>query len=131
MSRTDIISDSFTILRNAARARKPQALLPYANILFKICAILKEEGYIADYKSLLSEGTPKIKVYLKYYKNKSYLTNIKRISTPSRRIYLGYKDIKPVLGGYGIGIFSTPQGVITDHQARKLQVGGEYIGEVW
>ena len=132
MSRTDLIADAFTIIRNAARVKKEEALIPYSKLLVKIMEILKREGYIENFKELDIPGRFKmIKVYLKYEGKKSVINDIQRVSKPARRIYVDKKNIPRVLQGYGIAIISTSSGVLTDKEARKLGVGGEYIGYVW
>jgi len=101
-------------------------------ICFRIMEILKREGYIENFKELDIPGRFKmIKVYLKYEGKKSVINDIQRVSKPGRRIYVDKKNIPRVLQGYGIAIISTSSGVLTDKEARKLGVGGEYIGYVW
>jgi len=132
MSRTDLIADAFTIIRNAARVKKEEVLIPYSKLLVKIMEILKREGYIENFKELDMPGRFKmIKVYLKYEGKKSVINDIQRVSKPGRRIYVDKKNIPRVLQGYGIAIISTSSGILTDKEARKLGVGGEYIGYVW
>lgn len=131
MSRTDLISDAFTVIRNAIRVRKDEALLPFSNLIMKICEILKNEGYIENYKDIDLGNFKKIKVYLKYDGKKSAITQIRKVSKPGRRVYLSKGDVFQVLRGYGIGIFSTSLGLLTDTQAREKGVGGEYLGEIW
>ncbi len=132
MSRTDIIADAFTIIRNAARAKKEEALIPYSKILLKIMEILKREGYIENFKEFDIPGRYKmIKVYLKYEGKKSVISDIQRVSRPGRRIYVDKKNIPRILQGYGIAILSTSSGILTDREARELGVGGEYIGYIW
>ena len=132
MSRTDLIADAFTIIRNAARVKKEEVLIPYSKLLVKIMEILKREGYIENFKELDIPGRFKmIKVYLKYEGKKSVINDIQRVSKPGRRIYVDKKNIPRVLQGYGIAIISTSSGILTDKEARKLGVGGEYIGYVW
>ncbi|MCM8832234.1 MAG: 30S ribosomal protein S8 [Candidatus Omnitrophica bacterium] len=127
----DLISDSFTIIRNAVLAKKEDALIPYSKLLLKVCEILKDEGYIDNFKIVEFNNLKKIKVYLKYEMKKSVLHQIVRISKPQRRIYVKAKEIKDVLSGYGISIISTSKGVLSNKQAKKLKVGGELIGLVW
>ena len=132
MSRTDLIADAFTIIRNAARVKKEEVLIPYSKLLVKIMEILKREGYIENFKELDMPGRFKmIKVYLKYEGKKSVINDIQRVSKPGRRIYVEKKNIPHILQGYGIAIISTSSGILTDKEARKLGVGGEYIGYVW
>lgn len=131
MGRTDLVADAFTIIRNAAKARKEETLIPWSQIMLKICDILKEEGYIENFKEFDLEKFKKIKVYLKYNKKKSVFTQIKKISTPGRRAYVKRDKIPSVLQGYGIAILSTSAGIFTDKQAREKGIGGELLGVVW
>jgi len=131
----DTVANAFTIIRNAYRAKKEETTIPYSRLLFNIVEILKREGYIENYKEIeissLKKKIKTIKIYLKYNNKRPVLSNIKRVSKQSQRIYFGYKDIKPILNGYGIGIFSTPLGILTDKEVREKKVGGELIGIVW
>jgi len=131
MSRTDLISDAFTIIRNALRAGKEDAYIPYSNSLLKICEILKKEGYLENFKEVDLEKLKKIKVYLRYEGKKSVITQIKKISSPGRRVYTKRKSIPIALGGYGITLVSTSGGILTDRQAKAKGIGGEVIGMVW
>lgn len=131
MSRTDLIGDAFTIIRNAAQARQEETLLPWSNLLVKICEILKQEGYLENFKEVDLERFKKIKVFLKYEGKKSIFTEIKRVSTPGRRIYVKGSEVPSVLRGYGIAIISTSSGILTDREARKKGVGGEILGMIW
>lgn len=131
MSRTDLIGDAFTIIRNAAQARQEETLLPWSNLLVKICEILKQEGYLENFKEVDLERFKKIKVFLKYEGKKSIFTEIKRVSKPGRRIYVKGSKVPSVLRGYGIAIISTSSGILTDREARKKGVGGEILGMIW
>jgi len=131
MSRTDLISDGFTIIRNAFRAKKEDAHIPYSNPLLKICEIFKKEGYLENFKEVDLEKFKKIKVYLRYEGNKSVITQIKRVSTPGRRVYTTGKRIPSALGGYGVTLISTSGGILTGRQAKEKGVGGEVIGMIW
>ena len=131
MSRTDLISDAFTIIRNALRAKKEDAYIPYSNPLLKICEILKKEGYLENFKEVDLEKFKKIKVYLKYEGKKSVLSQIKKISSPGRRVYTKRESIPVALGGYGVTLISTSGGILTDKEAKEKGVGGEVIGMVW
>ncbi len=131
MSRNDLLSDSFTIIRNAARAKKEDTYIPYSKLILEVCAVLKKEGYIENFKEVDLESFKKIKVYLKYDGKKSVICEIKRVSTPGRRVYIKKEEVKPVLSGYGVGIISTSSGIFTDKEAKEKGVGGEFIGRVW
>ncbi len=131
MSRTDTVSDAFTIIRNAARAHKEEAYIPYSNLLLKICEILKKEGYLENFKEVELEAFKKIKVYLKYEGKKSVITQIEKVSTPGKRVYAKKVEVPSTLQGYGVTIVSTSAGVFTDKEARQKGVGGEIIGRIW
>ncbi len=130
---TDPIADMLTRIRNATRARLPRVEIPASKIKVEIARILKEEGFIATYK-LVEEGGPRktLRVFLKYTPDRrSVITALRRVSRPGRRVYLGKADLRPVVGGMGISILSTPRGIMTGRAARKAGVGGELICEVW
>jgi small subunit ribosomal protein S8 len=131
MSRTDLVGDAFTVIRNGVKVKKESVLIPYSKLLLNICELLKKEGYIENFKEVEVGTYKQIKVYLKYEGKKSALNQIKRVSKPGRRIYLKRKEIKPVLSGYGLAIVSTSLGVLTGKEAREKGVGGEIIGMVW
>ncbi|HIE35627.1 MAG TPA: 30S ribosomal protein S8 [Candidatus Omnitrophica bacterium] len=131
MSRTDLVGDAFTVIRNGVKVKKESVLIPYSKLLLNICELLKKEGYIENFKEVEVGTYKQIKVYLKYEEKKSALNQIKRVSKPGRRIYLKRKEIKPVLSGYGLAIVSTSLGVLTGKEAREKGVGGEIIGVVW
>lgn len=132
MNVTDPIADFLTQLRNALRARHKTVDVPASRLKLDIARILKDEGYIAGFR-LIEEGVHKrIEVKLKYGNdNAPVITAIQRISTPGRRVYVGYHDVPKVMGGLGINILTTPQGVMTGRAARQARVGGEVLCEVW
>lgn len=128
----DPIADMLTRIRNALKARHQKVDVPASNLKLEIARILKEEGYIANYK-IAEEGSQKlIRVYLKYLaNNQPALSHLERISRPGCRVYVGSKEIPRVLGGLGVNILTTPRGVMTGKQARKDNVGGELLCQVW
>jgi len=132
MSLTDPVADFLARIRNAIRARHQKLDVPASKLKTEIARILKEEGYIANYK-VAEEGVKKvIKIYLKYGPNNSpVITKIERISRPGCRVYVGRDEIRRVQGGLGISIMTTPKGVMTGRQARREGVGGEILCEVW
>lgn len=133
MSMSDPIADMLTRIRNANTAKHDTVDVPASKIKIAIADILVREGYIAKY-DLIDEGSYKtIRIVLKYGadKNEKIITGLKRISKPGLRIYVNKEELPKVLGGLGIAILSTNQGVITDKEARKLQVGGEVLAFVW
>ncbi|MGQ9634713.1 MAG: 30S ribosomal protein S8 [Bryobacteraceae bacterium] len=129
---TDPIADMLTRIRNALRARHPKVDVPASRLKLDIARILKEEGYIANYK-LAEEGSVRtIKIYLKYAPDKTpVISRIERVSRPGCRVYVGRKEIPRVLGGLGINILTTPRGVMTGRKAHSEGVGGEVLCQVW
>ncbi len=129
---SDPIADMLTRVRNALTARHPKVDVPASKLKTEIARILKEEGYIANYK-VAEEGVKKvIKIYLKYATDNSpVITGIERVSRPGCRNYSGMKEIPRVQGGLGISILTTPRGVMTGRTARKESVGGEILCRVW
>jgi small subunit ribosomal protein S8 len=129
---SDPIADMLTRVRNAITARHPKVDVPASKLKTEIARILKEEGYIANYK-VAEEGVKKvIKIYLKYAPDNSpVISKIERVSRPGCRNYTGKDDIPRVQGGIGISILTTPQGVMTGRRARKEGVGGEVLCKVW
>ena len=128
---TDPIADMLTRIRNALQARHPKVDIPASKLKLEIVRILKEEGYIQNYRVAEENGKRTIKVYLKYVNKKPVISHIERVSKPGRRVYVGARQIPKVLGGLGINILTTSRGVMTGRDARKLGVGGEIICEVW
>ena len=127
MSINDPIGDFLTRIRNGQMARKKTITSPSSTVRVNIAAVLKDEGYIADY-AVASEGKKKtITVTLKYYQGKPVIERIDRISTPSLRVYKGKSEVPKVLGGLGIAILTTPQGMLSDKKARAAGIGGEVI----
>jgi small subunit ribosomal protein S8 len=122
----DTIADMLTRIRNAGRATKEVVAMPSSKIKVSIAKVLKDEGYIEDYK-ITGDKKPELSVTLKYYAGKPVIEKIERISRPGLRIYRGCNELPTVMNGLGIAIVSTPQGVITDRKARQLKVGGEVI----
>jgi small subunit ribosomal protein S8 len=130
---TDPIADMLTRIRNAARARHARADMPASKLKVEIARVLKEEGYIATYK-LVDESKVKktLRVFLKYTPEKrSVISNLRRVSRPGCRVYVGKAEIRPVVGGLGISILTTPRGVMTGRAARRAGLGGELLCEVW
>ena len=133
MTMSDPIADMLTRIRNANTAKHDTVDVPASKMKTAIADILVDEGYIAKY-DLVEDGSFKtLHITLKYGvdKNEKVISGIKRISKPGLRVYANTEDIPRVLGGLGIAILSTNKGVITDKEARKLQVGGEVLAFVW
>ena len=133
MTMSDPIADMLTRIRNANTAKHDTVDVPASKMKLAIADILLKEGYIAKYDVLEDGAFKTIRITLKYGadKNEKIITGLKRISKPGLRIYAGSQEIPRVLGGLGIAILSTNQGVITDKEARKLHVGGEGLAFVW
>ena len=131
MSRTDLIADTFTVIRNALMIKKENVDVPASKITAAIMGILKDERYIDNFKLIEDKKQGILRIYLKYLGAKPAIRNIKRVSRPGLRIYVRRDKIPVVLRGRGIAIISTPSGVITDRKARELGVGGEVIGYIW
>lgn len=122
----DTIADMLTRIRNAQAAKKETVTMPSSKIKVSIAKVLKEEGYIDDYKV---EGAvkPELSVSLRYYAGKPVIEKIERVSRPGLRIYRGCEELPTVMNGLGVAIVSTSRGVITDRKARSLKVGGEVL----
>ncbi|MGI8992152.1 MAG: 30S ribosomal protein S8 [Bryobacteraceae bacterium] len=129
---SDPIADMLTRVRNAMLARHPKVDVPASKLKAEIARILKEEGYIANFK-VAEEGVKKvIKIYLKYGSDTlPVITHIERVSKPGCRVYVGQDDIPRVQGGLGINILTTPRGVMTGRHARKEGIGGELLCRIW
>ena len=132
MTMTDPIADMLTRIRNALKASHEEVDIPSSRFKVNLTNILKSEGYIRNFK-IISEGNHKIiRIFLKYGEEKvPVISGLKRVSKPSCRIYRGCADIPKVLNGYGINILSTSKGLMTDREARNLNVGGEIICSLW
>ena len=131
MSRTDPIADSLTILKNASLVNREEAVIPFSNLLLTVCQILKDQGYIDNFRRIDDEKKSFIKVYLKYINQKSVINQIRRISKSSRRVYVSKDDVPYVLNGKGLAVVSTSKGILPDSEARKEKVGGEVLFYVW
>ena len=133
MTMSDPIADMLTRIRNANTAKHDTVDVPSSKMKLAIADILVKEGYVAKYEIVEDGNFKNIRITLKYGadKNEKIITGLKRISKPGLRIYAGKDELPRVLGGLGIAILSTNQGVITDKEARKLQVGGEVLAFVW
>jgi len=128
----DPIADMLTRIRNALKARHPKVDVPASRLKMDIARILKEEGYIANFK-MAEEGIKKtIKIYLKYTPdNQPVIAKLERVSRPGCRVYVGRREIPRVLGGLGVNILTTPHGVMTGRKAHQEGVGGEILCQIW
>jgi len=127
---SDPISDMLTRIRNGGRALKPTILVPHSKIKENMAKILKSEGYIGDV-AVEGKEVKTIKISLKYNGKKNVIEGLKRISKPGLRKYVGSQEIPRVRGGLGIAVVSTPEGLLTDSQARKKNLGGELLCYIW
>ena len=128
---SDPISDFLTRLKNATRAEKEVFTAPHSKIKEQIARILKEEGFIWSYETVEENGFQVIKAKPRYTGHTPALTDLKRVSRPGLRHYVGCQEIPKVLGGMGVAILSTSQGVMAGHTARKKNIGGELLALVW
>jgi small subunit ribosomal protein S8 len=130
---TDPIADFLTRIRNATAAKHQRVDVPVSRLKTEIARILKEEGYISTFKLVDESKTRKVlRVFLKYTPDRrSVITGMKRISRPGARRYLAASDIRPVVGGLGISILTTPKGLMSGRSARRSNTGGEILCEVW
>jgi len=127
----DPIADLLTRIRNANQRKHKKVLIPYSKVKNEIVNILKNEGYIIDYKITGEKTHKEIVIFLKYKGNQKVITGLKRISKPGLRIYSESEKLPKVLNGYGIGIISTSKGIMTDLKARELNLGGEVMAFIW
>ena len=128
---TDPIADMLTRIRNAYAVHKSDVVMPHSNLKEAVAGVLKDEGYITDFKVIAQEPQSQLHVSLKYVGNKPALTKVDRVSKPGRRVYAKANATKKVLSGHGVSIVSTSQGVMTDKQAKAANMGGEIICKVY
>jgi len=132
MSVTDPIADMLTCLRNAIMAKKKEVTVPSSRIKVEIAKILKDEGFIKNFKVIDDNKQGLLQIWLKYTEdNKSVISGLERVSRPGCRIYCTKETIPVVMSGLGIAIISTSKGILTDKKCRELGVGGEIICKVW
>jgi small subunit ribosomal protein S8 len=132
MKLTDPVADMLARIRNAISARHQKVDMPASKLKLEIARILKEEGYISNFKATEEEGHKILRIYLKYgNNNEAVISNVSRVSRPGYRVYVRRTEIPRVLGGMGINILTTPRGVMTGSRARKEGLGGEVLCEVW
>ena len=127
MSMTDPIADMLVRIRNAAAVGKPTVKLPSSKIKVAIANVLKDEGYIGDFRVTENGAKAELEIVLKYYEGRPVIEQLKRASRSGLRLYRGKSELPKVLGGLGVAIISTSQGIMTDKQARSAGVGGEVL----
>ena len=131
MTMQDPIADMFTRIRNAQARDRIDVSMPNSKSKVAIAQVLKDEGYILDFRSVEGEGHPRLVIDLKYYEGRPVIAHIQRTSKPSLRVYRGKDNIPNVVGGLGISIVSTSRGLMTDREARAQGVGGEVLCSVY
>ena len=132
MAMSDPVADMLTRIRNAGKAKFNSVDIPGSKLKVELAKVLKEEGYIRNFKFVKDDKQGTLRVYLKYDKQQQHvILNIDRVSKPSRRVYLKGKDVKPVYNGLGVAILSTSKGIMSDKNARKENVGGEVLCNIW
>ncbi|MBR83688.1 MAG: 30S ribosomal protein S8 [Magnetovibrio sp.] len=132
MSMTDPLGDMLTRIRNGQRARKDTISTPNSRLRANVLDVLKREGYIRDYtRREVRPGIAEVDIQLKYHEGEPVIREISRVSTPGRRVYSKIKDLQRVYNGLGIAILSTPRGVLSDAEARDMNVGGEVLCQVF
>jgi small subunit ribosomal protein S8 len=127
MSMTDPIADLLTRIRNGQSSGKTEVLIPSSKVKTAIAEVLKDEGYIEDFAIASEDGKATMRVQLKYYQGRPVIDRIERVSRPGLRVYKGKDELPSVLGGLGVAIISTSQGVMTDRKARAAGHGGEVL----
>ncbi len=132
MGMTDPVSDMLTRIRNANLAKLEKVDIPSSNLKLEIARVLKDEGYIKNFKLLKDRKQGIVRVYMKYSPEETrVISGLKRVSRPGNRVYVGADEIPRVMGGLGIAIISTSRGVVADSESRKLNIGGEVICYIW
>jgi small subunit ribosomal protein S8 len=132
MAMSDPIADMLTRIRNAQKAKYTSVDIPGSKLKTEVAKVMKNEGFIKNHKFIKDEKQGILRVYLKYDKNKlGVILSLKRISKPSRRVYVKGRDIQPVLNGMGISIISTSKGVMTDKAAKRINAGGEILCDLY
>ena len=135
MASSDPVGDMLAIIKNANQRRHAKAAVPHSKLKEGVAQVLKSEGYLADIKVVADEKKPFRKtmwLYLKYDpENRRVLTDIKRVSSPGRRIFRGSGEVAKVLDGLGVSVLTTSRGILSSRQAKKMNVGGELICRVW
>jgi small subunit ribosomal protein S8 len=130
--RSDPIADMLTRIRNASRAEHEKVDIPSSRLKVRIAELLKDEGFIKNFRLLEDDKQSTLRVYLKYgAANEKMISGLVRVSTPGRRVYVRHDRIPSILGGMGVALLSTSKGVVTDRDARKQKTGGEVLAYVW
>ncbi|HEX5137717.1 MAG TPA: 30S ribosomal protein S8 [Planctomycetota bacterium] len=132
MTMTDPIADLFTRVRNAALAARKHTDIPHSAMKEEVCKLLAREGFLREVQVTDVEGRKRLRAYLRTDEDgRSVIGRLERVSKPGCRVYKKSDEIERVLRGLGVGIYSTPKGLLTDAQCREQKVGGEYLGRIW
>ena len=131
MAMNDPLGDMLTRIRNAQQRRRPKVSSPASKLRERVLDVLQAEGYIRGYAEVEVKGHKELEIELKYHEGEPVIRELKRVSTPGRRVYSSVSDLKPHRQGLGVSILSTPQGVMTDTSAREKNVGGEVLCQVF
>jgi len=131
MNLNDPVGDLITRIRNAQMRRRSKLASPASTLRMRVLQVLKDEGYIRDFREIENDGHKEIEIELKYFEGAPAIHEIQRVSKPGRRVYSAIKDLRLVRNGLGISILSTPRGVMSDNAARDANVGGEVLCEVY
>lgn len=128
---TDPIGAMLNMLKNAGNAGKPSITVPFSKLKFAIAECLKAQGYVESVSKKTKKNLPYLEIGVQYEGSSPRIHEVSRVSKPSRRMYMGVKDIKPMKYGKGMYVFSTPKGILRDKDARKEMVGGEVLFSIW
>lgn len=129
---TDPIADLLVRIQNGARRGHETVSVPASKLKAEVLRVLKAEGFIGDFERVVSDGHPSILVRLRYIgEGEPVITGMRRVSKPGKRVYVGRRDVKPVMAGMGVAILSTSRGVMTDQESRRSSLGGEVLCHVW
>lgn len=128
---TDPIADMLTRIRNSVRIKSDRVDMPASRMKLEVAKILKEEGFIRAYKILKYKKQGILRINLKYVDGESVITNLKKVSTPGRRVYAGSREVPTVMGGVGVAVLTTSRGILSDRGCRKEKVGGEVLCYIW
>ena len=130
--KSDPIADLLTRIRNASRAEHEKVDVPSSRLKVRVCEILKDEGFIKNFRVLEDNKQNVLRVYMKYGPgNEKVISGLVRVSKPGRRVYVTHDKVPSILAGMGVALVSTSRGVVTDRDARKQKVGGEVLAYVW
>ena len=130
--KSDPVADLLTRIRNASRAEHEKVDIPSSKLKVRVCEILKDEGFIKNFRVLEDQKQNVLRVYMKYGPgNEKVISGLVRISKPGRRVYVAHDKVPSILAGMGVAIVSTSRGVVTDREARRQKVGGEVLAYVW